>query len=184
YYFSRRKETEIRKQEMRIRFLQQQIEELYAPLWALIEQSEIIYGIACKKLPIRDNGRMDREKFTSKDNEIYVFFNENYFLPINSKITDLIQKKMHLLYNGILPESFDDFIHHQIMGESLYRLWKAKNIDSSGVRGKGYPATFKGDVKSTLNQLRQEYLDETTIITKSTNRQRRNVRNTYMGNVN
>jgi hypothetical protein len=173
YYFSRKKDVESHQRDVRIRYLQQQIEELYAPLWALIEQSETIYRIACMKLPVQEaDGRMDREKFTPKDNEIYMFFNETYFLPINLQIADLIRKKVHLLHEGILPESFNDFVHHQVMGESLYRLWKTRNVDSSGVRGKGYPATFKSDVKDILDELRKTYLDEIAIASKSRRKKR------------
>jgi len=173
YYFSRKKDIEAHQRNIRIHYLQQQIEELYAPLWGLVEQSETVYEIACMKLPLGANGRMDREKFTPKDNEVYMFFNEKYFLPINLQIAELIRKKVHLLHDGILPESFKDIIRNQVMGESLYQLWKIKGVDSSGVRGKAYPLTLKTDVKTTLDILRQSYVDEIALASRPQKRGRK-----------
>jgi hypothetical protein len=167
YYFGRKKEIETRQQEAKLHYLQQQIEELYAPLWSLVEQSRVIHEVARKRLPVRADGLTDRSKFTRQDNEIFMFFNENYYLQINSEISEILRKKVYLLRDGIMPESYTDFIHHQVMNESLYRLWKEKGIDSSSVPGRGYPIQFNEDVKTVLDDLRQQYFREIALTTKS-----------------
>jgi hypothetical protein len=166
YYLGRSKDIDIRQREARLRYIQQQIEEFYAPLWSLAEQSRIVHEVARQRLPIRADGFTDSSRFTPQDDEIYRFFNENYYLQINSQIAEIIRKKVYLLYDGILPQSFTDFFEHQIISESLYQLWKEKGIDSSIVKGKAYPPQFNKDIKATLDDLRQQYTHEINLTTK------------------
>jgi hypothetical protein len=74
---------------------------------------------------------------------------------------------MHLLYEGDLPESFKDVIQNYAVRDSLFHLWKTTGVDSSDIRGKPYPATLKSDVKNTLDILRQQYIDEIALASKS-----------------
>ena len=167
YYLGRNKDIELRQREARIDYIQQQIEEFYAPLWSLIEQSRIVYEVARQRLPTREDGMTDRSKFTKQDNEIYMFFNENYYSRINFEIAEIIRKKVYLLRDGVMPESFYDFIEHQTISETLYQLWKQKGIDSTGkVKGKAFPRQFGVDVKNTLDELRQQYHGEIKLTTK------------------
>ncbi len=163
YSFGRRTDIETRQREARLLYLKEQIEELYAPLWGLAEQSRIVHEVAARRLPVQSDGRIDRSKFTKQDNEIYMFFNERYFLPINFQISELIRKKVYLLQDGKLPESFKGYLEHQVLGESLYQLWKEKSISSKQVEGKGYPPDFNDDLRATLDELRKQYHNEMAI---------------------
>jgi hypothetical protein len=166
YYLGRNKDIEIRQREARIRHIQQQIEEFYAPLWSLAEQSRIIHDIARQRLPSREDGMTDKSRFTTQDSEIYSFFNENYYMRINLEIAEIIRKKIYLLQDGVMPESFHKFIEHQAISETLYQLWKQKGIDSTAkVPGRGFPIQFGVDVKDTLDQLRQKYTLEIKLTT-------------------
>jgi hypothetical protein len=166
YYLERRKVIQASQREAKIHYLQQQIEELYGPLWSLVEQSRIAYSVACRKLPLRPGGSFDNARFSAQDNAVFGFFNESYFLPINAQVAELLRKKVYLLRDGEMPESFVQFFDHQIMSESLFRLWKEKGVDSSDINGPGYPAQFGPDVKAALDDLRQEYYAEIAIKSK------------------
>src|SRR3989304_5906730 len=83
YYFGRKKELETRQREAKLRYLQHQIEELYAPLWSLNKQTKTVHEAACKRLPVRADGSIDPPKFTAQDHEISRFFDETYYLPAN-----------------------------------------------------------------------------------------------------
>lgn len=167
YYLGRKKDIETRQQQARLEYIRQQIYELYAPLWGLIEQVKAVYAVARQRLPQNAEGLTDRSRFTSQDNEIFKFFNEVYYLPINNQIIEIIQKKTYLLRDGILPASFTDFIRFQTLNESLYRLWKEKGIDSSNVPGMKYPQQFNEDIKSALEALTKEHLAAIDLISKS-----------------
>ena len=167
YYLGRKKEIEVGQQKAKVEYIRQQIEELYAPLWGLTEQSKAVHDVALQRLPRNAEGLTDYSKFAPQDNEIFRFFNENYYLPINNQIMEIIHKKVYLLHDGILPASFTDFIRFQTLNESLYRLWREKGIDSSNVPGTRYPLQFNEDIKSALGELRREYEAGIALITKS-----------------
>ena len=93
-------------------------------------------------------------RFSAHDGEIWRFFVEQYFLPVNAKIRDLIRSNMHLLEAGILPKTFDAFFAHEVQFEALHRLWKEKGVASPGDPGLGWPREFESDVQTTLDELR------------------------------
>jgi hypothetical protein len=150
-----REETARRDNASRMH-LEAQIEQLYGPLLGLIQHSRIIFEVAAQKLPTKDN-LIDFTQFSAIDCDIWHFFVESYFLPINARIRDLIRAKMHLLDIGILPKSFEVFFLHEVQFEALHRLWKEKNLDSFSVQGEGFPLSFEEDVLATLDKLRIQH---------------------------
>lgn len=75
-------------------------------------------------------------------------------------MAELINTKVHLLENGIMPKSFQRFLEHESVSNCLYSLWKAKGKSSlEKVAPDPYPEEFDRDVKSTLDELRKDYDD-------------------------
>jgi hypothetical protein len=166
-----RRLIEQRQWEARIRHLQSQIEELYGPLWALNQQSKILYEIATELLP-SENGKVRSDKFTSdNDFKLWQFLIETYFIPLNARKAELINTKSYLCElseSGELPESFEQFLEHQAQSECLYRLRKfGEKYDisrpSSYLQGKAkkfklaWSSEFDDLVKTSLNGLREKY---------------------------
>jgi hypothetical protein len=94
--------------------LENQIEQLYGPLLGLIQYSRGAFSVAAKKLLTDSAGRIDQSRFSGADGEIWRFCIENYFLPVDAEIRQLIRTKIHLLESGILPKSFEDFFSHEV----------------------------------------------------------------------
>jgi hypothetical protein len=134
--------------------LEKQIEQLYGPLLGLIQHSRSAFAVAARILPRDQHGQVEFGRFSARDGEIWRFFVEDYFLPVNAKIRVLIRSNMHLLEAGILPKTFADFFSHEVQFEALHRLWKEKGVDSSGVASLGWPTDFEADVQTTLDALR------------------------------
>ena len=153
---SRREETARRDNAARSH-LEVQIEQLYGPLLGLIQHSRIVFEVATRRLPTSASGQIDFARFSTNDGEVWRFFIESYFLPINARIRDLVRAKMHLLDEGILPRSFEAFFLHEVQFEALHRLWKDKGLDSSSIQGDGWPPSFEQDVAATLGNLRSRH---------------------------
>jgi hypothetical protein len=134
-------------------YVQRQLEELYSPLMALIQQSQEIYNIAASKLPSL-SGRPPANK---DEAEVWRWFVETYFLSINKQIGDIIRTKIYLLENGVLPESFTQFWRHETQYECLHRLWKDKQVSSDEIVGVGWPKTIQNDVETVLGRLRRRH---------------------------
>jgi hypothetical protein len=137
--------------------LEKQIEQLYGPLLGLIQHSRLAFEVAARILPKRPDGQIEFPRFSPRDSEVWHFLVEEYFLPVNAKIRDLMRSKMHLFDEGFLPKSFDAFFAHEVQFEALHRLWKEKGIDSPGVVSLGWPAGFEAEVQAILDSLRLQH---------------------------
>ena len=149
-----------RREEARLRYLQRQIEELYGPLYGLIQFGAAINEVEWLKLPkdSRDQKGWPRDEQGGKALQ---FFREHYYLPLNEQMMELIRTKVYLLNSDGIPDSFANFIRHAAQLDSLHRLWKEANISTPFDETKviEYPTDFKSEVQSTLNELRKEYND-------------------------
>ncbi len=138
-------------------YIESQIKELYGPLLGLIQHSRIVFEVAAKLLPASGDGRIEFSRFSERDGEVWHFFIERYFLPLNEEIRRLIRSRMYLLKDGVLPKSFEDFFVHEAQFEVLHRLWKEKAVDSSHISGHGWPSEFEPQVQTTLDHLGEQH---------------------------
>lgn len=151
---SSRREIAARRDNAARDHLEKQIEQLYGPLSGLILYSRLEFDVARKKLPTNGTGQIAFSQFSGRQGDIWHFFVENYFLPVNSEMRNLIRSKMHLLDSGILPESFEPFFAHEVQFEALHMLWKEKGEHSLDIEGPGWPKGLESDVKTVLDRLR------------------------------
>lgn len=150
---------EQQKMEAEIEYRRQQIEELYGPLWGMIQQNEAIYWVAKKVLP-NDGKKVKWDAFKDDDSKVWNFFFEYYLIPIQLKMAELINAKFHLLEleNGAIQKDFHNFLNHQSISRCLYFLWKEQGKSSlEKVAPDPYPEDFHRQVKSTLDYLKNNY---------------------------
>lgn len=140
-----RKEYETLRDQTTLKHLQRQIEELYSPLLGLIQYTHTVFKIARKEVDRPDQG------------EVWNYFVEKYFLPLNAQIATLLRTKIYLIESDEIPESFKQFLAHQAQFDSLHNLWKDKGIRSEGVSNEAWPPQFEQDVRTTLDQLRKRH---------------------------
>jgi hypothetical protein len=148
-------EYELRRDQAALKHLERQIAELYSPLLGLIEQSRLIYDVACRKLPRL--GEKKKGKAAKQEGEVWRYFTETYFLPLNRLMAELIRTKIDLIDSDDIPASFQEFLEHQAQLECLHKLWQDRAIRSDEVPGKGWPKEFEPSVAASLAKLRKEY---------------------------
>ena len=107
------------KMEAETEYRRQQIEELYGPLWGLVQQNEAIYGVAKKILP-NDGEKVKWNEFKDDDSKVWNFFFENYpssvILRYFLLIKDFREKSQQFIELFVVKfSSFDRF------GEFLLR---------------------------------------------------------------
>lgn len=144
------------REEAALRHLQRQIEELYGPLYGLIQYGAAINDIEMLRLP--DSARDARGRpLDEEGGKVLRFFREHYYLPLNQQIVELIRTKVYLLDSDSIPKTFNGFIRHAAQLDCFHRLWKEADISTHGIEPIEYPLDFKSDVERTLNELRREY---------------------------
>jgi hypothetical protein len=152
---ARWKELELLRDTTALRYLQRQIEELYSPVVALIDHSQQIYNIAAQKVP---SVHLRLQAPTSdQEGEIWRYFVEQYFLPLNKQMAEIVRTKIYLLDRGEMPESFKAFLEHQVQYECLHKLWKEKGVPSDNIVGAGWPNDFAIDTRASLKRLMTEH---------------------------
>jgi hypothetical protein len=151
-----RNERRKRREEARLRHLQRQIEELYGPLYGLIQFGAAVNEIELLRLPAAARDEKGRPK-DEEGGRVVRFFRENYYLPLNKQMIELIRTKVYLLNSDAIPDSFTKFIRHAAQLDSFHGLWKESNIRTHGIKPIEYPLDFRSDVEAILNELRREY---------------------------
>ncbi|HSL54147.1 MAG TPA: hypothetical protein VK868_07110, partial [Pyrinomonadaceae bacterium] len=154
-----RREYEVFRDQAALQHLQRQIEELYSPLVGLIQYGDVVNQVESAKIPPADR--------SEKTPKIRRYFVEKYYLPLNAQVSDLIRTKIYLLDSDAIPESFQQFLLHAAQFECLYNMWKDIDEDSANIPGIEYPKTFKQEVRSSLDQLRQTYNEYTKRLNKA-----------------
>lgn len=130
------REARTRSAEVRKRFLERQIEEFYGPLLAVSHRRNAIYDI-------RQRLSTAFEADPEKRRTIRHFIRKNYFEKLNAEIEEILTRRLHLLEDAKMPESFRIFLTHSIQTDLQTRLWNDQHIDNRIVEGTRFPNTFR-----------------------------------------
>ena len=149
-YFMRRKEDRTKRLQIRIEYASKQIEEFYGPLYSLIQQMKNYKSV-------RQSIIMPQDIPPDEVNKIKIFFREEYQMPLNNEIRDLIKNKFHLIEGKELPSSFWTFLQYSTQQSAQVRLWKELQMETHHIQGTPWPNEFEEDVKKTVTELINRY---------------------------
>src|SRR5437870_4750988 len=98
----------VRQLESRRAFLRRQIEEFYAPMFALVQRKNWIQAMQDQRtqMSVDDHGG----SFSDEWARILKFFSDAHILPLRSKIAEYLQTKSFLMEEK--PNSFQQFLQH------------------------------------------------------------------------
>lgn len=164
WYVTKRKEDLFRRQEASLSYRQRQIEELYGPLFGIIQESRAVYDVARKFVPTNKEGRVDVQNFSPEHEKIWAHYVDSYIRPLNKQAVELIRAKMYLLDSETLPDSFRQFLEHAAHLDSVNSLARDGLNTFPRAPWVGYPAQFNEDVKNTLDGLLSRYKNEIRLL--------------------
>jgi hypothetical protein len=150
-----RRETRLRIDEIRKRFLERQIEEFYGPLLAISRRINAIGAIRQTLIDAFDAAGHNRDSELVM--KIRGFIRTQYFMPSHLEIQDILTRKLHLLGEKQMPNSFQSFLNYATQYSIQRRLWTEENIDNMFVKGPTYPEKFAADIESKFARLMGEY---------------------------
>jgi hypothetical protein len=136
--------------------LQDQIQELYGPLFSIVGQLTTCSNIKNAILaanPLTDEQRVSMERF----------MRYKYFLPLHNKINDLLASKLYLIRDLTIPPSFEKYLRSSRQEEIQARLYDEVHVGSDRLLGIPYPDQFDADITNGLANT----MDELGITLKS-----------------
>lgn len=152
HLLTNRRQDRTRRLETILKHRERQIEELYGPLQALIEQVFTVWSVRERILRAADAGE-DRLSREEKD-ELQDFVWIKYFLPLHEEIRTVLRTKQHLLEQGEMPKSFEAYLEHATQEQFQKLLWSERGIPTEFLKGSPWPQSFYEDVVTALEKVR------------------------------
>jgi len=151
YLYAKRKDDQTRRTEAKLKHLERQIDELYGPLEALIQQVFAVWRVR--------EGLLSPDSHLTADQKeaARTLIWQDFFFPIHQQIQTLLRTKLHLV-EGKVPSSFEAYRQHAVQEAAQHSLWDKLQIDTTGTaERKEWPDQFPIDVFRTLRRLREHY---------------------------
>lgn len=140
YAYAKIREDRTRRLDLRLKFRARQIEELYGPLYSLIQQIFNVWGV-------RQNVLKGKSYSSDDARKIGEFFWQRYFTPLHQEIASLLRTKLYLLEGGRLPDSFREYLEHATQEACQHHLWQEMGIDSQAGDSEHAEATDRAVVQ-------------------------------------
>lgn len=103
----------IQKRNDKLKYINQQLENFYGPLFVLSQIGQILFEVYWHKT----------EGLIEKDNEWHIWV-ENVFFPLNNELEKLIISKAYLINESDIPTPLLNFLAHNAGYKSLIIKWK------------------------------------------------------------
>lgn len=155
YYFGKIREDRTRRLELRIKYLQRQIEEFYGPLYNLI--TEITISKQVSDAIVATDGP---SPLTIDQNvRVKAFIREVQMKPLHDQIIAILRGKLYLVEERVAPASFHEYLRHAIQERLQREVWTNLKIGTTHIHGRPFPETFKKDIESGLLAVMGKYDD-------------------------
>ena len=144
--FSRERDDRTRQIERHLKQLDRQSEELYGPLYCLIQQIFNVWTVKQKLLagvPSNQRDAVDR------------FIWQEYFQPLHTEMREVLKSKLYLIYGDTVPRSFLAYLEHSTHELFAYRLASQLNISATG-HVAAWPTQFNVDVENGIKRILQD----------------------------
>jgi hypothetical protein len=151
-YLTRKRDSETRRHQTRLRYIERQIEEFYGPLHALANQVIVVNHVRHHLLDQLGAG-LSADTRGRIDNYLY----EEYFRRLHDSIGSLLSQKLYLVDGIRLPESFYDYLRHSVQERVQSDLAGRFSVDTSVVPGVRWPNAFPKDIRDALERKLEEY---------------------------
>lgn len=130
----------------------QQLNELYIPLLLMQARGKTVFRMFLAVLG-RSFVFMYRTGLPENEMNLWAFWSENAFIPMNEQMVNLIESKRDLI-DGEMPYSFQRLISHHRDYKAEYERWASKGGEYN--HPSNFPAEFGEDVMSKIGQLSLE----------------------------
>ena len=152
YYFAKLRDDRTKRLELRIKQLEQQIEQFYGPLYNLVNEIEVSKEV----LDAIVDEKTSKLSFQNSV-DVKVFVREQHMKPLHKEIISILHTKMYLVESDGFPASFREYLHHAFQERLQREIWTQLDISTVNVKGRPFPSQFKLDVQAGLLAVMKRY---------------------------
>lgn len=153
YVLTERAERQRQRLSASIKFIGQQLEELYGPLAFLIMEGRHSYTDILNVLG-RDSVFVEDKELSADELEVWLFWIENDIFPRNERIQILLSTKTHLIEGDKVPQSYLGFVAYFNSWKMSHLRWKKEGKKYSWHSELDSSRDFGQDVISTFEKLK------------------------------
>lgn len=153
HIFSSHRERRNQQIAARLRHIEVQLSELYGPLTLLLIEGRRVFDELIEILG-RDHVFPPDGQLNEQDLATWMFWVENYFMPRNEKVRDLLMAKTHLIIGERIPESYLAFLDHHNSWAINHMRWKKEHVEYSWRSKVNWPFEFEEDVVASFGRLK------------------------------
>jgi hypothetical protein len=154
------------KRRAELRFVSDQIQLLYGPLYALHSASENAFR-SFVLLHANPDGNIDDVPLTVHNFHFWRLWMTEVMMPLNLRMEQAIVENAHLIDGAAIPNSFQAFLSHVASYKAAIKGWKdaeqAGSLEKLTARDHvgiiDFPGEFKQDVEVAYKKLRQRQLN-------------------------
>jgi hypothetical protein len=155
------------KRRAELKFVSDQIQFLYGPLFSLGNASRVaIEAFAQKHAPGR-NSVFDGSKKTPEEYHAWRTWMTQVMMPLNLRMEHAIIENSHLIDGPTMPDSFQVFLGHVAAYKAVLKNWEDSKAagtldmltDLDHVSVVNFPKEFERDVEASFVKLRAKQLD-------------------------
>ncbi|WJJ95304.1 hypothetical protein [Algibacter luteus] len=119
YWLAKKQDYHLELKKWEKELLDNQLSELYGKIHGILLENDRIRNVLIEQLGRKSIFRHNIP-LSNEEEKLWLYYTENYFLPNNRKIVDLIKSNTHYLIGNEFPEIFKVYIDYAIGWELLH----------------------------------------------------------------
>jgi hypothetical protein len=155
HYLSRRAAREQYRREAALKHVERQLGDLYGPLVFLVLEGARVFEDL--REDFGDGWYHGDRRLEPAEEEKWLYWTENYFIPRNRRIQDLLSSHSHLIESDHIPDSFLDFIDHHASWTLEIERMRETGVDEGLYSRRTWPDSFSAEVETTFRVLKQRH---------------------------
>lgn len=155
----RKFEEDLLKRQWKKELIDKQISDFYGPISALIKEKDVTFSLVLYqfgKKYIFNKQQWKLSDLSLDEQKVWVHYVDNYLLPMQRKILNIIVKNQHLIYKSETPTCFETFREYAL-GWELLDNQKRQGVPNyyEYYYSYNYPEQFTDYINITLNTLQK-----------------------------
>lgn len=158
YHLGQRRDRNLEATRIRLNYVSDQLSLFYGRVYGLLLENDRVRRQQHEQFG-REAVFAEGSRLPPDEERLWVHYLENYFLPNNRKIVNLVTEHVHLWAGETVPPSFLAFLDYAVGFESLHRQYHDLEREYGFRYVSNFPEEFRKDIVETVSRLKKLQAD-------------------------